>query len=446
MIGRADIIGIDLSGANWSASHVAKGPFGPEPISQFKLEGGLPDMAGQLKDYVNGLRSGSAEIALAMPHKNCLTRIVRLPAADMAAAARMIGFELERHLPSDAGQWHWSVDLMKTDRIISTVLLSAVKTKDIEGVSTLLREARLSPALVTSGQAALIVAARRSGFIAADELSAIASVYENEFTLVVVKTGMLLYSAHGAVGALSQEVAFAVSFLKESPESFIIVDEGASEDVIESASTDAREFCDIVRVFGPVPALSRSFGAAMMASENGFSSANLVCRDDVLPARGKALAVAGGAMLVLLAVGAGISAYDILSLKNMESEIDLLSGERAKAQAIMKQAGDIRSDLKTLDDIKGASSSEFLGMLSRLTEITPEDTYLTGLEYGKDGIVVAGVSSKASGLFMKLSRSGFAENINYDGPVTRAQDGKERFRIKFRHNGGQGNGDAQTGS
>lgn len=445
MIGRSDFIGIDMSGVCWRASHIVKSPFGTEPAAAFRLEGSHQDMAGQLKEYVQRLRSGSPSIALAMPQKNCLTKVLRMPAADRSAAARMLGFELERHLPSEANQWRWSVDLLEADASVSTVMFTAVKTRDVEDITKMFNEAGLSLALVTSGQAAFIEAIRRSGFIAASELTGVVSVDENAFALAVVKDGMLLYSAEAPLRGLRQEMGFAVSFLRMSPHVFVIIDEGAPEDAIDSVSEIAREFSAVTKVFGPVPALSRSFGAAVMAEENAFAS-DFMQHEDVLPARGKALAAAGAAMLALLAVGAGVVLNDVLALRNLENEIASLGEERIKAQSVMRQAGAIKSDLKTIEDMKGASSFEFLQMLGRLTELTPEDTYFTGLEYGKDRIIVDGVSGKASGLFMKLSHSGFAGDITYDGPVTRAKDGKERFRIKFRQTGGEGNEDTRTGS
>ena len=119
-----------------------------------------------------------------------------------------------------------------------------------------------------------------------------------------------------------------------------------------------------------------------------------------------------------------------------------IQGEKALA----RELDSITTDLKALEEMKGTSSPGFLDTLRRLTELTPEDTYLTGLEYGRESISVDGVSSKASGLFMKLSRSGLAEDIKYEGPVVRGQDGRERFRIRFKPSGGQGNADNRIGS
>lgn len=441
-----DVIGIDLSGRCWRASHLAKWPHRAELVEHFRLEGTLPERVGQLKAYMKERRAEGAAIALALDPRDCLVKTLRLPVAESTGAARMLGFETERHLPSDADGWRWSSAVMNTEGTSSTVMLSAAKADSVAEAISALEAAGLVPGLMISGQAALAAAAKRSGFLGAGDLSAVISVSEEAIDLEVIRDGALLYSSRAPVAWFKRETVLALSSVKEVPRSFVIIDEdNGDESVVEKIADEAREFCASVRVFGPIPALTRAFGAAAIIADGSERAIDFLPDKGAPFFREKALAAAFAAMLVILAAGAGVVANDLLTLNGISKEITRLGDDRTVAEAMIKESGSLAADLKTLEEIKGASAPEFLETLVRLTELTPEDTYLTGLEYGKDKIMVDGVSAKASGLFMKLSSSGFAEDINYEGPVTRGQDGKERFRIKFRKTGGEGDAAARTG-
>ena len=251
-------------------------------------------------------------------------------------------------------------------------------------------------------------------------------------------------------GSARLETGFALSFLKELPEAFVVIDEDASTDgpgdALEEMMVAAKEVCDTVQLFGPVPAFSRALGAALIALDSKEAGANLAAGTTRSASREKVLAAAAASLLAVFIAGAAVAVSDTLAIRKTEKEIALLGDGRIKAQAAMRDAEAMTADINILEELKGASSPGFLDMLSRLTELTPEDTYLTGLEYGRESISVDGSSQKASGLFMKLSRSGLAEDIRYDGPVVRGQDGRERFRIRFKPSGGQGNADDKIDS
>lgn len=445
LITKMDAIGIDLSGPCWKAAHLKKGLFGIIPVKHFSLEGGISERFEKLKAYMKKHRL-SPDIALALPASACLVKVLSLPSTDRKALSAMVGYEIERHLPTEAQLWRWSHVVVKTEGAASVIMLSAVKADEADGIIAMFESAGFFPALVTSGQEALAKAARLSGFLPADALTAVACVGSGGFTLDFFKDCMLVYSSQSPLAMARQEIGFALSFARELPEAFIVIDEEGTGEAAEAIESEARQFCATVKVLGPVPALSRAYGAALKASDNRAGSASLLALSDGSDLRVKVLGAGAAAMLALFAAGAFVAVNDALTVRKAEREIALLGDDRIKAQAVMREVDAITTDLKALEDMKGASSPGFLDMLRRLTELTPEDTYLTGLEYGRESISVDGVSQKASGLFMKLSRSGLAEDIKYDGPVVRGQDGRERFRIRFKPSGGQGNADDRLDS
>lgn len=446
LIARMDAIGIDMSGPCWKAAHLKKSLFGITPVRHFSLEGEVPERLDVLKAYMKRGRLGPDSIALAYPVRDCLVKVLNMPSAERNALSGMLGYEIERHLPTEADEWRWSHSVIKTEGAASIIMLTAVKAAEADSIAASFGSAGLSPTLVTSGQVAMAKAARFSGYLSSGVLSALACAQNGWFTLDLFKNGVLVYSSQSHLVSARREIGFALSFVKETPEAFIVIDEDGSGQTADALSNEARNFCGIVKVFGPVPALSRAFGAALMAFENRADTGNLLAPAEGSAYRERLLGVAAAAMLAIFAAGAFVTVNDALTIRKTEREIALLGDDRIKAQALLREVDSITTDLKALEEMKGASSPGFLDMLRRLTELTPEDTYLTGLEYGREAISVDGVSQKASGLFMKLSRSGLAEEIKYEGPVVRGQDGRERFRIRFKPSGGQGNADNRLGS
>lgn len=445
LIIKMNAIGIDLSGSSWKAAHLKKGLSGIIPVKHFNLEGQISERLETLNAYMKKHRL-AREIALALPPGDCLVKVLSLPSADRKALSGMVGYEIERHLPTEASGWRWSHTVIKTEGASAVIMLSAVKAEQADSVIAMFESAGFTASFVTSGQEALAKAVRVSGFLSASDLSAVACVGSGGFTLDFFKDGHLVYSSQSPLAMARQEIGFAMSFLTELPQDFIVIDEDGSKEAAEAIESEARQVCGTVKVLGQVPAFSRAHGAALMLFDNSARNASLLAMSDGADLRVKVLGVGAAALLALFAAGAFMTVNDALTIRKTEREIALLGDGRIKAQAVVREVDSITSDLKALEDMKGASSPGFLDMLRRLTELTPEDTYLTGLEYGKEAIAVDGVSQKASGLFMKLSRSGLAEELKYDGPVVRGQDGRERFKIKFKPSKGQGNADDRLDS
>lgn len=445
-----EIIGIDLAGPRWKAAHLKKSLSGITPVEHLAFEGELSERLAALKGFLKRKKLAADAIALALPPGDCLLKVLSLPSADRKALSGILVYELERHLPAGPEAWRFTHTVMKNEGAASVIMLVAAKAAGADLQSAMFESAGLKPSFVTTGQRALAKAALGSGFLPPGALIAVASVNELGFSLDFFKDGTLVYCSHGAPGAARQETGFALAFLKELPEVFIVIDEEASEDGswegLEDMREAAKEVCGAVQLFGPVPAFSRASGAALMALDSKDARSNLAAGTTRSASREKVLAASAASMLAVFTAGAVVAVNDTLAIRKTEKEIALLGGDRLKAQAAMREAEAITADINILEELKGASSPGFLDMLRRLTELTPEDTYLTGLEYGKESISVDGSSQKASGLFMKLSRSGLAEEIMYDGPVVMGQDGRERFRIRFKPSGGQGNADDKIDS
>ena len=68
--------------------------------------------------------------------------------------------------------------------------------------------------------------------------------------------------------------------------------------------------------------------------------------------------------------------------------------------------------------------------LSALTELLPDDTFLTGLALHLRQVTIDGSSGSAARLIGLLSADPVIRNAAFAAPVTRGDDGRDVFSIK----------------
>jgi Tfp pilus assembly protein PilN len=71
-----------------------------------------------------------------------------------------------------------------------------------------------------------------------------------------------------------------------------------------------------------------------------------------------------------------------------------------------------------------------LPVLRDLTELLPNDAWLTTVSLDGKGIELTGAASAASTLIPLLENSPRFERVEFSSPVTRGRDNKEQFRIR----------------
>jgi Tfp pilus assembly protein PilN len=69
-------------------------------------------------------------------------------------------------------------------------------------------------------------------------------------------------------------------------------------------------------------------------------------------------------------------------------------------------------------------------VLRELTEILPNDAWLTTLSLDNKGVELTGAASAASALIPLLENSPRLERVEFSSPVTRGRDNREQFRIR----------------
>jgi Tfp pilus assembly protein PilN len=116
-------------------------------------------------------------------------------------------------------------------------------------------------------------------------------------------------------------------------------------------------------------------------------------------------------------------------LKHVNAEITRLEPTAKEADRVMRELERKRKVISTVDGIESAAIRP-LPVLRDLTELLPNDAWLTTVSLDSKGVELTGAAAAASTLIPLLENSPRLERVEFSSPVTRGRDSKEQFRIR----------------
>jgi general secretion pathway protein L len=131
-------------------------------------------------------------------------------------------------------------------------------------------------------------------------------------------------------------------------------------------------------------------------------------------------------------------------LRRLNAEIARLEPTVKEADRVARELDRKRKVVATVDGIE-SSSIRPLPILRDLTELLPNDAWLTTVSLDAKGVELTGAAAAASTLIPLLENSPRLERVEFSSPVTRGRDNKEQFRIRASWEPG-GNGTAPAGA
>lgn len=146
--------------------------------------------------------------------------------------------------------------------------------------------------------------------------------------------------------------------------------------------------------------------------------------------RPQQLTAAALAVTVLLALAALLvpGLRDGRRLAGLNAEIGRIEPEVRRVRAVLGALERKRQLLATIDGLD-AGAIRPLPVLRELTEILPNDAWLTTLALDAKGVELVGQAAAASTLIPLLENSPRLERVEFASPVTRGRD-REQFRIR----------------
>jgi general secretion pathway protein L len=116
-------------------------------------------------------------------------------------------------------------------------------------------------------------------------------------------------------------------------------------------------------------------------------------------------------------------------LNRVNAEIARLDPNVKDADRVLRELERKRKLLATADGVETAAIRP-LPVLRDLTELVPNDTWLTTVSLDPKGVEITGAAAAASALIPLLENSPRLERVEFSSPVTRGRENKEQFRIR----------------
>jgi len=179
----------------------------------------------------------------------------------------------------------------------------------------------------------------------------------------------------------------------------------------------------------PEPALLPAVGAALDAVREGTVPVNL------LPAEGRrgyeeglsltTIVLVALTALLLIVWGGSVLVKDELLRRQVRAELAEVEPRVAQVKAIQD---DISVLQRQLDVLMPGQERRVTPLLKALTDLVPDDAYLTTFNLRNERLTLEGFARSASDLIAALERSNRFRDVKFTSPTTRTGD-KERFSL-----------------
>jgi Tfp pilus assembly protein PilN len=396
--------------------------------------------AGAIRSQLGetGVRARRAQVGL--PRRSVIAKVVELPSVPGADLRRMVGFELERHLPFSPSDAVFDLEVLDAGagRPIR-VLLVAVQRRSHDRVRQLLRDAGLAPRLVGVGIHSLARLAQGD----AGRGRIVLWLEETDAELAVVVQGRVVASrafplpADGEARerALEAELARTLAALPEADRVEVaeVVVGGLPPPVFAANGLPVR-----IGVIAPagIPAPEDASLLALAAALERPGRRPLVANllpDEIRP-RPFPWPLAATAALALVTIGIGLAIPVVTFVKErrtrakIEARIARLAPEVRRAEQLVAEVERARRELTTLRSFEDQGLRP-LPMLRELTETLPADAWVMTLSVDRSGLELGGFANAASQLIPLLEASPGLERVEFTSPVTKGRD-REQFRLR----------------
>jgi Tfp pilus assembly protein PilN len=387
-------------------------------------------------------------VAIGLARAVVTVKPVELPAVG-ADTREMVRFELERHLPFATEDAAFDFVLLPAaeanepgDDTGRRVLLAAADRRVLDTALRIVQEAKVRPRSVTVAAHDLVALAQLPA------RTRIVWVHRAEDTLDV-----LFVADGGVVMSRTFPVVDDATLATEIRRSFGIVKWRGCDAIWISgdAVTAAAPRDSALADFGvaiTAPAYTVAAHRALAAIESGPRGAlelaiavALAPADrplDLLPpalrpfrlTRAQIVTAGVAAATVLLAlIALMVPGYrDGRRLAALNADVAALDGEVRTVERLLKDLDGKQRLVSTVDGL-ASSAIKPLPVMRELTELLPNDAWLTLLSLDAKGVELTGQANAASALIPLLENSLRFERVEFASPVTRGRD-REQFRIQ----------------
>ncbi len=434
----SDLVGLALRDGRVDVVAVRMGLRARTVIAAFSVpadDEAAAAIRGQLAEA--GVRARRAHVGL--PRRAVVAKAVELPQVPGSDLRRMVGYELERHLPFPPSDAMFDFEVLDGSAGGPVrVLLVAAERRSQERVREILQDVGLTPRLVTVGVHSLARMADEDGrgriFLWVEASDAELAVV-NKGRVVASRAFPLPPDGEAREQALNAELTRTLAALPEADRADVaeVVVDGVAPAPVSADAIPVRLAAAVPPdVAAPAHASPLALAVALERPGSKPFVANLL--PDELRPRPFPWPLAATAALSLLAVGIGLAIPAVTFVKErrvlgaLEADIARLAPEVRRAEELAADVERARREAATIRafDDQGVRP---LPVLQELTDTLPADAWLTNLSVDRNGLELAGFANAASQLIPLLEASPGLERVEFTSPVTKGRD-REQFRLR----------------
>ncbi len=450
-----DVLGIETRADAWSMVHLKGSAFKVKVERFVSLPGdGFEERMGALSDYVSQRKLRNARIALGLPRESSLSMVLDIPAPRAEAIEGILNYELEKHVPFDPSNLSHGFQVLKKEGRVFSILLAAAREELVQGIVDRFSAAGLAPACVTTWHAALFNALYFSNKLGPEKNVAFIGMNGRALTLDVFSGLIPVYSKNLArpgdkverrewLPLIERELRRSVLGMtgplerRRLDECILISDEEPDEEFLGHLSEEITipVKSQGLKELGLPGTAAPALGAALGLLGKGRVMVNIAPTCHAQRRRGprlNTLALAIVVSILAFSTGASYLLKDWTTMRGLEAAMTELRAKKSVAQKLVEREKEIYGKIETLEKIDGRTLPGPLAVLTELSTLLPADTWLTGMDYNGGTVSIEGYSARASRLLMILSKSRYMKDFEFAGPVAKAPNGKERFRMNFK--------------
>ncbi len=473
-------LGIEFRDDSIVAVCIKKGMAGIELVSSVTLAYAGMDADGEavseLKRFIVRHRIDERTVSVSIPKSWGLVRFLDVPAPGDDALERLIQYEVERHIPFQIEDVYYDFQVAGRKGNNYRVVLVVVHKEKVERIRKFLEKIPLQPRIINISSLCVLNAielsgyktnifAELSGFAGRPEVfgnkdTVCASLFmgRHEVELTVIKGGSLVYFESFAVdgdvpaGNLCDDIFSKIDTILtrlslNRADRILLSGYGASGFSTYAAKRPGPE----VRVIDSLPGSSVDsgntdiyglfpcVGAALAGLGLGSMKVNIL-PDKRKDNRKTGALITRISLALILFLFAGLMISGIIrekrTLETIEEDVRRNGPEVAEVEKLRSELAMVEKRREFLLNVRDNKISK-LEMLAELTDIIPVDAWLKSLVFketpGSGGsrgeLVIAGFAGNSSRLISLLENSGFFENVEFVGPVTKGTRG-EGFKVR----------------